>query len=61
MTMTDRTILVTGASKGIGRAIARRLGHDGFRIAAHYGNDRNGAAATLAAIAEADRRKIWRG
>ena len=49
--MTERgTILVTGASKGIGRAIAIRLGKDGFRIVVHYGADAPGAAATLAEI-----------
>lgn len=48
-----RTILVTGASKGIGRAISERLAKDGFRIALHYGHDRDGAAATLAAIESA--------
>ena len=42
-----KTILVTGASKGIGRAIAIRLARDGFSIIVHYGKDQEGAAQTL--------------
>ena len=45
-----RTILITGASKGIGRAIAIRLAHDGFNIVVHYAKDKAGAEETLATI-----------
>jgi 3-oxoacyl-[acyl-carrier protein] reductase len=48
----SRTILVTGSSKGIGRAIARRIARDGFTVVVHYRGDRQGAEQTLNSIRE---------
>jgi NAD(P)-dependent dehydrogenase (short-subunit alcohol dehydrogenase family) len=48
MDLSGRTILVTGASKGIGAAIARRCGEAGAHVVGHYGRDRAGAEAALA-------------
>jgi 3-oxoacyl-[acyl-carrier protein] reductase len=44
--------IVTGASKGIGRAIALRLGRDGFHVVVHFNKDLAGAEKTLAALRE---------
>ncbi|TCO77108.1 SDR family NAD(P)-dependent oxidoreductase [Chromatocurvus halotolerans] len=54
--LTDRIILLTGASKGIGAATARFLGAAGATLIAHYGSDRDGAVAATADIP--DERKL---
>jgi NAD(P)-dependent dehydrogenase (short-subunit alcohol dehydrogenase family) len=48
--LSGRTILLTGASKGIGAATAEALGAAGAHLVAHYGGDRAGAEAATAAI-----------
>lgn len=45
-----RTAFVTGASRGIGRAIARDLSVAGHRVACGYANDAAGATETVRAI-----------
>lgn len=55
MTVEDRSrrpVLVTGASKGIGRAIALRLGADGYPVTVHFGRDQASAEATAESIRE---------
>ncbi|HUZ47292.1 MAG TPA: glucose 1-dehydrogenase [Terriglobia bacterium] len=54
--LSEKVALVTGASRGLGRAIARRLSREGAAVAIHY--RRNAAAAeSLASEIEAENRR----
>jgi NAD(P)-dependent dehydrogenase (short-subunit alcohol dehydrogenase family) len=44
---TSRAVLVTGGSRGIGRAIARAFADRGDRVAVHFGTSRDHAEAVL--------------
>lgn len=45
--------LITGAARGIGRAIAIRLAHDGYFVIINYRSNDTEAQATLQAVRDA--------
>ena len=49
-TLTNKVALVTGGSRGIGAAIAKRLAKDGASVAITYAKDADAAAAVVKAI-----------
>jgi 3-oxoacyl-[acyl-carrier protein] reductase len=49
-TLQDKTALVTGASRGIGRAIAVALAEAGAHVLVHYGRSAHEAESLVAAI-----------
>lgn len=51
--LSGKTALVTGGSRGIGRAVSLRLASDGARVAVNYRNDKAAADAVVAEITAA--------
>src|SRR5688572_13904541 len=50
MAAKQKTALITGSSRGIGRGIALKLAEQGARIAVHYYQNEKAANATLTEI-----------
>ncbi len=53
MNLQNKTALVTGASRGIGRVIAQKLAVAGATVAVHYNQNRAAAEETLQSLAGA--------
>ena len=53
--LSDQTILVTGASRGIGRATAEALADAGATVAVHYGQSQDAAAEVVEACGQGAR------
>jgi 3-oxoacyl-[acyl-carrier protein] reductase len=58
MAAGERVVLVTGASRGIGRAIAQRFAEQDAKVVVHYASNDSAAKATLAELAGQGHRAV---
>jgi 3-oxoacyl-[acyl-carrier protein] reductase len=56
--LKGKVAVVTGASKGIGAAIAERFGEEGASVVVHYGSDKKGAEKVVATIEKAGSKAV---
>ncbi|MFJ6914368.1 SDR family oxidoreductase [Streptomyces sp. NPDC101133] len=57
-TAATRVAIVTGGSRGIGRAVSQKLAEDGLAVVVNYARDTASADETVAAITEAGGRAV---
>jgi 3-oxoacyl-[acyl-carrier protein] reductase len=55
---STKSVIVTGASRGIGRAVATRLARDGFAVVVNYAGNATKADEVVAEIKAARRQAI---
>lgn len=52
MNLKDRVVIITGASSGVGAALAEQLAAQGAKVVINYSRSEEGARATLTAVEE---------
>ena len=58
MDVADRVVLITGASSGVGAALASQLGHMGARVVVNYSRSAEAAEAVVTKVEEAGGRAL---